>query len=71
MNNYRFERSARRNRRKALYATILFHLVLIGGLAYATSGASLEKILPVKVKEALGMEQPAQPRAQDRDLPRP
>ncbi len=71
MNNYRFERTARLNRQKALYATILFHLLLIGGLAYTASGASLEKILPAKVKEVLGMEQPAQATAPNRDLPRP
>ncbi|MCB0556316.1 MAG: hypothetical protein KDD02_22410 [Phaeodactylibacter sp.] len=71
MNDYRFERTARKNRQKALYFTVFFHLLLIGGIAYTTSGGSLNKILPAKIKAVLGIEQAEQATASESDLPRP
>ncbi|MCB9275858.1 MAG: hypothetical protein H6564_17560 [Lewinellaceae bacterium] len=71
MIDYRFERNARKNRRTALYFTILFHALLIGGLAYSGSGGNLQELLPAKVKAWLGLEQPDQAAAQVKDMPRP
>ncbi len=53
--NYKFERAARARRAKAVFFTILFHILLIAGIAYGT-GADLEKYTPEFVKTLLGME---------------
>lgn len=58
MTNYRFERAARRNRSKALWFTLFFHALLLGGLFFAGSG-KLKSSLPEPVKEFLGLQESA------------
>ncbi|MCB0548434.1 MAG: hypothetical protein KDD19_12710 [Phaeodactylibacter sp.] len=53
--NHKFERAARARRAKAVFFTILFHILLIAGIAYGT-GAELDKYTPEFVKTLLGME---------------
>jgi hypothetical protein len=45
MNERRFKRAAQLNRTKAVFLTILFHIVLIGGIAIAT-GADWKELVP-------------------------
>lgn len=53
--NHKFERAARARRAKAVFFTILFHILLIAGIAYGT-GADMDKYTPEFVKTLLGME---------------
>jgi hypothetical protein len=45
MNKRRFKRAAQLNRTKAIFLTIVFHIVLIGGIAIAT-GADWKQYMP-------------------------
>jgi hypothetical protein len=67
MSHYLSERHARRNRRKALYFTVFFHLLLLGGLAYYSSGADWRELLPQALQASLGIEAPKP--AQDVAMP--
>ena len=40
MSNYQFDRSARVLRRKAMVFTVLFHVLLFGGIAYSTDAGT-------------------------------
>lgn len=53
--NHKFERAASARRATAVFFTILFHLLLIGGIAYST-GVDMNKYTPEFVKTLLGME---------------
>lgn len=44
MRNDRSNRSARVNRRKAIFLTVLFHIVLIGGLTIGTNGELIDLV---------------------------
>ncbi len=65
MTNYRFERTARRNRSKALILTLLFHAILLGGLLLA-GNEELKSSLPEPVRELMGWEP-----APSNDIPQP
>jgi hypothetical protein len=54
MNNYKFERAARSNRQKALIFTMMFHVFLIGAIAYSGE-IDWKDYVPESVKERLGM----------------
>ena len=54
MMNYRFERAARQRRIAAFFFTLLFHALLIAGIAYA-GDAEMTDLLPQKVQQWLGM----------------
>ncbi len=72
MTDYRFERNARRSRQKALYVTIFFHLLILGGLAFYSSGADWRDYVPEALKTSLGIEAPQAENATAREeLPRP
>jgi hypothetical protein len=72
MTDYRFERNARRSRQKALYVTIFFHLLILGGLAFYSSGADWRAYVPEALKTSLGIEEPkAENVAVQGNLPRP
>ena len=53
--NHKFERAARARRAKAVFFTILLHLLLIAGIAYST-GADMDMYTPEFVKTLLGVE---------------
>ena len=53
--NHKFERAASARRAKAVFFTILLHILLIGGIAYST-GVDMGKYTPEFVKNLLGME---------------
>lgn len=55
MLNYQFEKNARRNRSKALFFTIAFHAILLGGI-FMTGDAELEDYIPDVVQEWIGMD---------------
>jgi hypothetical protein len=55
MTNHRFKKAARKNRTKALFFTILFHVALLGGIAYST-GSDVKAYLPDGLLEMMGME---------------
>lgn len=55
MLNYQFEKNARRNRSKALFFTIAFHAILLGGI-FMTGDADLEDYIPDVVQEWIGMD---------------
>ncbi len=63
-------KAASAHRATAIFFTILFHVVLIGGIAYST-GADMEKYTPEIVKEWLGMEKEAPATANVEEGPRP
>jgi len=67
--NHKFERAASARRAKAVFFTILFHILLIGAVAYGT-GADLEKYTPEFVKTLLGMEEDGAATAKV-DVPKP
>ena len=67
--NHKFERAARARRAKAVFFTILFHILLIAGIAYST-GADLEQYTPEFVKTLLGMEEDGSATARA-DMPKP
>jgi hypothetical protein len=71
MRHYLSERHARRARQKALYITIFFHLLLLGSLAYYSSGADWRELLPQSLQVSLGIEAPAQDVASQRETIRP
>lgn len=56
MINYQFERNARRNRQKAMFFTIAFHLCLVGGLLYADD-IPWQEYVPDTVQEWLHIDQ--------------
>jgi len=64
MTNYRFKKAAKKNRAKAVFFTILFHLVLLGGIAYST-GADVEVYIPDVLQEMLGMDTDGETVAQE------
>lgn len=51
----RYDRYVRANRWKALFFTFLFHVLVIGAIAF-NSQYDLKQYLPDKVKDVLGME---------------
>ncbi|PHN07993.1 hypothetical protein [Flavilitoribacter nigricans] len=55
MINYQFEKNARRNRIKALFFTIAFHAILLGGI-FMTGDAGIEEYIPDVVQEWIGMD---------------
>lgn len=67
--NHKFERAARARRAKAVFFTILFHILLIAGIAYG-AGADVEKYTPEFVKTLLGMEGDEAPTA-SAEAPKP
>lgn len=56
MYRHQFERTARKNRHKAIFLTILFHVLLLGAIA-SSGDIKLEKYIPDTVKSWFGMEQ--------------
>lgn len=56
MINYQFEKNARRNRSKALFFTIAFHALLLGGI-YMSGDADIEEYIPDVVQEWIGMDE--------------
>ena len=54
-NHYYFERAARKRRTKAVFLTVLFHLVLIGSIAYFSAGPEWQEQLPAIIQEWFGM----------------
>lgn len=67
--NHKFEQAARARRAKAVFFTILFHILLIGAIAYGTGG-DMEKYAPDFVKTLLGMEEDGAATAKV-DVPKP
>jgi hypothetical protein len=55
--NYQFERNARRNRTKALFFTVAFHALLLGGILYS-GNVEWRDYVPDVVLETIGMDQP-------------
>ncbi|MBR9921112.1 MAG: hypothetical protein GYB31_09755 [Bacteroidetes bacterium] len=50
MQTYKSNRRARANRRKAVFLTIVFHVILIGGIAYS-SNSNLSDLVPDFIME--------------------
>ena len=48
MNNFRFQRAEKVTRRKAIIFTIVFHVLLFGGITF---GADIADIITTTVKE--------------------
>jgi|GEM_PF-3153941 len=59
MNNYQFERAARRRRSKAMMLTVLIYLLLLAGIAYS-GNVKLSEILPDKIQQMIGVDAPAE-----------
>lgn len=55
MINYQFEKYARRNRTKALFFTVAFHGLLLGGI-FMSGDADIEEYIPEIVQEWIGMD---------------
>ncbi|MCG8327939.1 MAG: hypothetical protein MI974_09660 [Chitinophagales bacterium] len=55
MTNRRFKRAAQLNRTKAVFFTVAFHVMLLGGIAYSTD-ADYESYMPDVVKEWLNID---------------
>lgn len=70
-NHYYFERAARKRRTKAVVLTILFHMFLIGGLAYLSAGPGWQEQLPAVVQEWFGLEPAEQASAPAAEVPQP
>ncbi|HMQ49865.1 MAG TPA: hypothetical protein PKA00_20595 [Saprospiraceae bacterium] len=56
MYHRQFERAARLNRSKAIFFTLVFHVILLGALASGSKG-DWQKYLPSAVQDLFGMEQ--------------
>lgn len=56
MYHRQFERAARLNRSKAIFFTIVFHVILLGVLASGSKG-DWQKYLPSALQDILGTEQ--------------
>lgn len=53
--NYQFEKYARRNRSKAVFFTVAFHALLLGGILYS-GDVEWKEYVPDVVLETLGMD---------------
>ncbi len=56
MKNYKIIRKERANRRTALLLSLIFHLGLLGGIAYASTGSDWKSLVPESIKEYLQLE---------------
>ena len=58
MNNHRFIKKERTNRQMAFLVSLIFHLGIIGGIAYTSMGNDWKDLLPQSVKEYFEMDVP-------------
>lgn len=55
MINYQFEKNARRNRYKAIFFTLSFHAILLGGI-FMSGDVDIKEYIPDVVQEWIGMD---------------
>ncbi len=56
MTAHKFQRAARYNRAKAVFFTVVFHALVIGGIFYSGEG-KLKQYIPEQVLSFLGIDQ--------------